>query len=210
MATAHASKDHASLADFLQILRLREGLIALILALVVITAMAVTAFLPKWYLATTKIRVEKPEGEVKLFQAQSSSSYDPYFLQDQFKIMQSEKILYPVIDRLGLGAKLAPALGAGSALPPAMVYRYLVDKMLRIESQRSSSLIEINVYAEDAQLGADIANEIARTYSEDRIALATSEQREGLAHLRQELVAQEEVVSHQRDAIEKLRKDLNI
>src|SRR3954467_10310449 len=108
MANALVSKESASLADFLQILRLRKTLIALILALVVVTALAVTAFLPRWYLATTKVRVEKPEGEVKLFQAQSNNSYDPYFLQDQFKIMQSEKVLYPVIQRLGLNARLAP------------------------------------------------------------------------------------------------------
>src|SRR6476659_9224058 len=109
MATVHASKETASLADFLQILRLRKALIILILALVVITALAVTAFLPRWYLATTKVRVEKPEGEVKLFQAQSTSGFDPYFLQDQFKIMQSEKIIFPVIERLGLNVRLAPS-----------------------------------------------------------------------------------------------------
>src|SRR6185503_5923660 len=142
MANAHVSQGNASLADFLQILRLRKALIVLILALVVVTAVAVTAFLPRWYLATTKVRVEKPEGEVKLFQAQSNNSYDPYFLQDQFKIMQSEKIIYPVIERLGLNAKLAPLLGMNTALPSAITFRYLVDKMLRIESQRSSSLIE--------------------------------------------------------------------
>ncbi len=210
MANVHASKEHASLADFLQILRLRKALIALILALVVVTTLAVTAFLPRWYLATTKVRVEKPEGEVKLFQAQSSNSYDPYFLQDQFKIMQSEKILYPVIERLGLNTRLASAFGATSALPPAITYRYLVDKMLRIESQRSSSLIEINVFAQEPQLAADVANEIARTYSTDRIALATSDQSEGLGHLEKELVEQEAVVRRQRDAVEKLRKDLNI
>lgn len=210
MALLHGSRDTASLADFLQILRLRKALIALILALTVITAAAVTAFLPRWYLATTKVRVEKPEGEVKLFQAQSANHYDPYFLQDQFKIMQSEKILYPVIERLGLNARLAAELGAGAPLPPAITYRRLLDKMLRIESQRSSSLIEINVFAQDPQLAADIANEIARTYSSDRIALATADQREGLDHLRQELVKQEQVVNRARDAVEKLRKDLNI
>ncbi|MSU50930.1 MAG: polysaccharide biosynthesis tyrosine autokinase [Opitutus sp.] len=166
--------------------------------------------MPRWYLATTKVRVEKPEGEVKLFQAQSSNSYDPYFLQDQFRIMQSEKILYPVIERLGLNAKLASTLGATTALPSAITYRYLVDKMLRIESQRSSSLIEINVFAQEPQLGADVANEIARIYSIDRIALATSDQSEGLAHLSKELVNQEQVVVRTRDAVEKLRKDLNI
>jgi len=86
MAHAHATKDSASLADFMQVLRVRRALMTLILALVVVTTAVVTAFLPKWYLATTKVRVEKPEGEVKLFQAQSSNNYDPYFLQDQFKI----------------------------------------------------------------------------------------------------------------------------
>ena len=210
MATAFATRENATLADFLQILRLRKALIVLILVLVVITAAAVTAFLPRWYLATTKVRVEKPEGEVKLFQAQSSASFDPYFLQDQFKIMQSEKILYPVIERLGLNARLAPLLGATTALPSAITYRYLVDKMLRVESQRSSSLIEINVFAQDPKLAADIANEIARTYEVDRISLATSDQREGLLQLRQELVKQEQVVMTQRDVVEKLRKDLNI
>src|SRR5262245_46681359 len=128
MANVHVSKDHASLGDFLQLLRLRKALIALVLALVVVTALAVTAFLPRWYLSTTKVRVEKPEGEVKLFQAQSSGGFDPYFLQDQFKIMQSEKILYPVIERLGLNVRLAPLLGATTAVPSALTYRYLLDK----------------------------------------------------------------------------------
>ncbi len=206
-----SGKEGASLADFLQILRQRKALIALIFSLVLVTTLVVTAFTPRWYLATTKVRVEKPEGEVKLFQAQNNGlSGDPYFLQDQFRIMQSEKILYPVIERLGLGAKLAAQRGVGGTLSPALAYEYLVRDMLRIESQRSSSLIEINVYAQNPQLAADIANEIARVYSDDRIALATSEQREGMAELAKQLAAQEEVVSRQRDAVEKLRKDLNI
>src|ERR1041385_1904305 len=144
MATALAHKDSASFADFLQVLRQRLALIVLIFALVVITTAAGTAFLPRWYLAPTKVRVEKPEGEVKLFQADNRAGYDPYFLQDQFKIMQSEKIVYPVIQRLDLNAKLAASVGASAALPTAFTYEYLLRKMLRIESQRSSSLIEIN------------------------------------------------------------------
>ena len=210
MAPTSGSKDNATLADFFRLLRLRQALILLVLGLVIITTVIVTAFLPKWYLATTKVRVEKPEGEVRLFQAQSSGSYDPYFLQDQFKIMQSEKILYPVITNLGLNARLAPLLGSSGALPSAITFHYLLDKMLRVESPRNSSLIEISVYAQDPELGASIANEIARVYSDDRIYLATSEQREGLAKLRDELIAQERVVSAQRDVVEKLRKDLNI
>jgi polysaccharide biosynthesis transport protein len=203
MAALNASKESASLADFLQILRQRAALVLLVLSLVVLTTLGVTAFQPKWYLATTKIRVEKPEGEVKLFQGQNSP-YDPNFLQDQFRILQSEKILYPVIKNLSLSERLGTVASTGD------IYRYLLDKMLRVESQRSSSIIEINVYALEARLAAEIANEIARVYAEDRVTFATSEQREGLAHLRHELDAQERVVSAQRDAVEKLRKDLNI
>lgn len=210
MAATPARQDSASLADFLSLLRQRKALIGLIVALVLLTTTVVTAFLPRWYLATTKIRVEKPEGEVKLFQAQSSSYYDPYFLQDQFRILQAEKILYPVIENLGLNTRLASHLNVPGPLTAAISYRYLLNKMLRVESQRSSSLIEINVHAQDPALAAAIANEIARVYSEDRIALATSEQREGLAHLRKELESQEQVVSAQRDTVERLRKDLNI
>ncbi len=211
MAHVQVAQDSTSLAGFLQILRLRKWLIALIIALVVITTVAVTAFLPKWYRSTTKVRVEKPEGQVKLFQAQSSNTYDPAFMQDQFRIIQAEKILYPVIERLDLNRKIAAMRGSTTPFSSATTYAVLRDsRMLRVESQRASSIIEINVDAQDPQLAADIANEIARTYSEDRIKLATSDQSEGLAQLRQELRKQEQTVSDQRDAVEKLRKELNI
>lgn len=210
MAAPFASKDNTTLADFLQVLRLRKALIALIVSLVVLTTLAVTALLPRWYLATTKIRVEKPEGEVKLFQAQTSSYYDPYFLQDQLRTMRSEIIIYPVIENLQLNTRLAGMLGAKGKLTNAQSYLYLLAKMLRIDSQRSSSIIEIDVFAQDAALAASIANEVARVYYENRISFATSEQRKGLAQLRKELEAQEMEVSRQRDAVEKLREDLNI
>jgi len=210
MAAPFAPKDSATLGDFFQVLRLRKALIALIVSLVLLTTLVVTAFLPRWYLATTKVRVEKPEGEVKLFQSQTSNFYDPYYIQDQLRTMKSEIIIYPVIENLRLNTRVAEMLGSTGSLSNALTYRYLLDKMVRIEAQRSSSIIEIDVFAQNPSLAAAIANEIARVYSENRISFATSEQREGLAQLRKELEAQEQVVSRQRDAIEKLRNELNI
>jgi capsular exopolysaccharide synthesis family protein len=210
MVSLPASKDSATLGDFVGLLRLRKSLVFLVLAIVVLTTLGVTALLPKWYLATAKIRVEKPESEMKLFQAQNNAYYDPYFIQDQFEIIQSEKIINPVIGNLGLNAILGKQLNDGVALPTDITYKYVIDKMLRVESRRSTSLIEINVYARDAALAAAIANNIARVYSEDRVALATSDQREGLVQLRKELDKQEQVVVAQRDHVEKLRKELDI
>ena len=205
-----SSRESASLGDFVSLLRLRKALVFLVLALVVLTTAGVTALLPKWYLSTAKIRVEKPESEVKLFQAQNSALYDPYFIQDQFEIIQSEKILFPVINNLNLNIIFGKVINEGHPLTSPDSYQYLIKNMLRVESRRSTSLIELNVYARDASLAAAIANDIARVYSEDRIALATSDQREGLAQLRKELEKQEQVVISQRDRVEKLRKELDI
>lgn len=211
MASTHVSgTDSASLTDLVGLLRLRKALVLLVFGLVVLTTAGITALLPKWYLATAKIRVEKPESEVKLFQNQNSAYYDPYFIQDQFEILQSEKILYRVIDNLKLNEVFGRQFGEGRTWPSAITYQYLTRKMLQVESRRATSLIELNVYARDAKLAADIANEIARVYSLDRVDLATSEQREGLAKLRGELEKQEQVVVRQRDLVEKLRKDLEI
>ena len=211
MASSQGSKESASVADLFKILRQRFAMIGLIVGLVFVTTMVVTAFLPRWYLATTKVRVEKPESDVKLFQAQGNSSYDPYFLQDQLKIMQNEKIIYPVIDKLSLNTRLAAAVGLpGGTLTSDITFKYLLAKMLKIEPQRSSSLIDINVYAQEPALAAEIANEVAKVYSEDRILQATSQQTEGVAQLRKELALQEDAVTRQRDVVEKLRKDLNI
>lgn len=211
MASSHSSsQESATLGDFVGLLRLRQTLVLLVLGLVVLTTAGVTALLPKWYLATAKIRVEKPESEMKLFQSQSSAYYDPYFIQDQFEIIQSEKIIYRVIENLGLNQIIGRPLTGGQPLPSALTYRYIIDKMLRVESRRATSLIEINVFSRDPKLAADIANDIARVYSEDRINVATSDQREGLVKLRGELDKQELVVVAQRDKVEKLRKDLDI
>lgn len=204
------SRENATLGDFVAILRLRLTLVLLVFGLVLLTVLGVTALLPKWYLATAKIRVEKPESEVKLFQNQSNAYYDPYFIQDQFKILQSEKILYRVIAELDLNNVIGREMGATGAVPSAIIYQYMIDRMVRVESPRASSIIEIGVFSRDPRLCADIANAIARVYSDDRIALATQDQREGLDKLRGELEAQERVVSTQRDRLEQLRKELDI
>jgi capsular exopolysaccharide synthesis family protein len=203
-------QESATLNDFVGLLRLRLTLVLLVLGLVVATTAGVTALLPKWYLATAVIRVEKPESEVKLFQSQSSSYYDPYFIQDQFKIIQSDVVLLPVIANLNLTVVLGRLLNDGAPLPRDLVVRYMLDKMLRVESPRGTSLIEINVYARDTGLAADIANNIARVYSEGRITLAMSDQSEGLNKLQGELAKQEQAVVTQRDQVEKLRKELDI
>ena len=53
-------------------------------AVTVIVTLTVTAFLPNWYLATTKVSVQKPDSDVKLFSQQGAevvASTSPQFAQ---------------------------------------------------------------------------------------------------------------------------------
>lgn len=210
MAAHFETKDESSFTSFLHLLRLRRALIFLILALVLVTTIVITALSPRWYLGSTKIRVEKPEGEVKLFQAQTNPYYDPYFIQDQVDTIRSKEILDRVIANMDLNTILGRQLYGGTQLTTSQSYRTLINRMVRVESRRSSSIIDIDVYARDPVLAARIANEIARVYSENRINFATSGQRQGVAELKKQLAEQQAEVSKQRDHVEKLRKQLNI
>ena len=64
MAAPTSRPEHSTLADFLRIMRQRWMMI-FVLALGVVSSAAVgTALLPRWYLSTAQVRVEKPDGAV--------------------------------------------------------------------------------------------------------------------------------------------------
>ncbi|MDF9826649.1 succinoglycan biosynthesis transport protein ExoP [Ereboglobus sp. PH5-10] len=211
MAYSDPVKESAPLPAFLQTLNLRKALILLILALVVITTIAVTAFLPKWYRSKASIRVLKIGATSAVFQAQSNDYYDPYFVQDQLRTIKSPKIINPVIERLKLNEKLAAVLEIPGPLPVDFTYDYLIKKRLvSVESPKTSSIVEITIDSRDPALSAAIANEIVGVYTEDRINLATAAQKADLAELNNQLAAQEKIVIAQRDTVERLRAELSI
>lgn len=141
MATPHASKESASLADLFSARRLRRALIALILARFVGTTLANTAVLPKGCRGSTKIRVEKLAGSVQRDSAHGGCAADPDFLQDQCNTLQFETSLHPVIDHLNLGTRFAPWFGTAAALPKGLVLRHLVDQMLRAIGVSHASVV---------------------------------------------------------------------
>ena len=90
-----------------RIIRIRKTVILAVFLLVVITATIVTFILPEAYSSRARIRVERDVTDVPGIagQAQVGGYYDPYFIQTEFEVIQSEKILDPVIDRLNLNEK---------------------------------------------------------------------------------------------------------
>jgi len=205
------TKEPAPLPAFLQTLILRKTLILTILALVLITTAAVTAFLPPWYRSTATIRVLKIDATAAIFEAQNANYYDPYYLQTQLRTILSPKILHPVIENLGLNAKLAATLDSPAPLTTDLTFKYLTRrKLITADIPRNTSLIEITVDNRDPALAAAIANEIVAVYTTDRITFDTTAQKADLEELHRQLDNQEKTVTTQRDLVEKLRANLQI
>src|ERR1700741_111837 len=92
--------------DYWRIIRIRKTVIMAVFLLVVITATLVTYILPEQFSSTAKIKVERDSPDISGCDAQfSQRGFDPYFIQTEFEVLQSEVILNPVITTLDLNDK---------------------------------------------------------------------------------------------------------
>src|SRR5271170_4470688 len=86
--------------DYWRIIRIRKTVILAVFLLVVITATIVTFILPEAYSSKTRIKLERDVTDVAGVDGQRNMAgvYDPYFIQTEFEVIQSEVILDEVID----------------------------------------------------------------------------------------------------------------
>src|SRR5438045_825008 len=88
--------------DYWRVIKTRKAVVVAVFLLVVLVATTVTFLQPKSYTAIARIKVEQEQPTVAVFEKEGIPSYDPYFLQTQYEILQSQKILHPTIERLNL------------------------------------------------------------------------------------------------------------
>ncbi len=123
------------------------------LLLIVVGSIVYTLNLTPVYRSTARIEVLRA----------TTTQYDPYFLQTQFEIIQSNKVLDQVIRELGLERVWGERFAA-SANRRLLDARNLLLKSLSIRQIRNSNLLDIRVLDEDSQRAAAIANRIAEVY----------------------------------------------
>src|SRR5437764_5390229 len=100
--------------DYWRIIRIRKTVILAVFLLVVITATLVTFILPESFSSMARIKVERDRSDIADFSGQPTvGSYDPYFIQTEFEVIQSEVILGKVIDSLNLNEKWGKKYNAG-------------------------------------------------------------------------------------------------
>jgi capsular exopolysaccharide synthesis family protein len=187
--------------DYWRVIKTRKVIVLLVFLLAGLTAFTVSLSLPKKYLATVRIKVETEKPTVDVFAQSQASGYDPYFLQTQYQIIQSQKILYPVIESF----KLQETWG----LPIDIAMRRLKGQ-LSVRRYPDTSLIEIGVTDHDGHLAADIANKIAEVFESDRLEVKRQQTQKGIDKLREEVTQQEERVRVVQEKIERLRKELGV
>src|SRR5271156_2032195 len=92
--------------DYWRIIRIRKTVILAVFLLVVITATLVTFILPESFVSMARIKIERDQSDISnvLEGRQFQTSYDPYFIQTEFEIIQSELILSKVVKQLDLNA----------------------------------------------------------------------------------------------------------
>jgi uncharacterized protein involved in exopolysaccharide biosynthesis len=116
--------------------------------------------MPGSYEARVVIRSERnPTVE----SATNSAPHDPYFIQTEFEVIQSEMILDRVIAALDLNTVLAKTLKRQGKLSNAESRR-LLKQSIELSPQPGVNLIEARVHLDDKVEVVNIANGIADAY----------------------------------------------
>src|SRR3990172_9781804 len=81
--------------DYWRIIRIRKTVILAVFLLVVITATLVTFILPESYASVARIKVDRDTSDIQGMAERpgGGGGYDPYFIQTEFEVIQSEKVL---------------------------------------------------------------------------------------------------------------------
>jgi capsular exopolysaccharide synthesis family protein len=158
--------------DYWRIIRIRKTVILAVFLLVVLTTTVVTFLLPESFSSTVEIEVKKDFSDLKeMGGATTIQGFDPYFLQNEFKKIQSKVVLYQVISNLNLGDYYKNVYNLEVNLKPEETYLYL-SSQLSVNQQRNTELIEITVFDRDKLKAKTIANEIANVYRDWRMDLS--------------------------------------
>jgi capsular exopolysaccharide synthesis family protein len=181
-----------------------------ILFLVMGTGFVVTKLQPKIYESSVVLRVEKEAKDLQVFQS-SFEGFDPVFFQTEFEIIQSKKVLYPVIEKLDIAERLNKEmeLPEGS-ITDDQAFQIFRKSKLKVQPFRNTKLIEVVCQSTKPDEAALYANTVADAYEEVRRSEITGRSDAGLKALAGEVEKQKEIVSASAAQVEKLRRELKI
>jgi capsular polysaccharide biosynthesis protein len=147
-----------------------------VFALVLGSSILLAFLAPEQYASTARIKVQRTATDItpQSYQRYVVGSYDPYFIQSQFELIQSESVLGRVARKLNLAESWGKR-SAGDALREVETIALLRGRV-DLRPVRNTDLIEVSVYSKSAREASSIANALAETYRD-----LGSEQRQSTA-----------------------------
>jgi len=197
--------------DYWRVIRIRKAIIVTVFAITAIIATAVTFILPESYASTARIKVQKDGPDIPGMTGNSSAAngFDPYFIQTTFEIMQSEIVLSNVIASLNLNTEWGKKYFNGEMLKTTETMQILKQRM-QLSPVKNTELIAITVYSDDKQEAADLANAIAKAYTNYRIESRKALTTKGVAVLKEQFENQSEDIKTNQAYVDQLRQELHI
>jgi capsular polysaccharide biosynthesis protein/predicted Ser/Thr protein kinase len=199
-------------------LRLAAVVALLVWALVAVCVAVITFLMHESYKATARIKVEQDTWREALLENQAPqrergiynpSAYDPYFIQTEFELIQSELILGRVIDQLNLEERWGKRYAAGQKFTRGEVMSLLKGR-LDLRPMHNSSLIEINVWSDRPDEAAEIANGIAEEFRTFRIKQLESLVQQRRDTLERSIQLQETKIAEIQASLDRLRDELQL
>jgi uncharacterized protein involved in exopolysaccharide biosynthesis len=175
--------------------------------LVVITTTLVTMVLPESFGSTARIRIERDSTDIHgLAEGGAPAGYDPHFLQSEFEMIQSERVLQKVIELLDLNREWGRRFANNERLKTFETLGLLKGR-IDLRPIRNTSLIEIRVYSERADEAAKIANAIAEAYRQHRLEQRTARISAGIRALEEAYVANRQQLRRLRSEVAELSRE---
>ncbi len=157
---------HVPLSHYLWILRRHGWKIAGFVVAVVLATLIVSLRLTPIYESTTTIDVDRqmPTGVLGQEALQNATNDADQFLATQVKLIQSDSVLRPVVDKYRLRDVEKDALEEAIDKSPTSIEAPVVLKHLKVTRPPNTYLLLISYRSANRQLAADVANEIALSY----------------------------------------------
>jgi polysaccharide biosynthesis transport protein len=157
---------HVPLSHYLWILRRHGWKIAGFVAAVVLATLIVSLRLTPIYESTTTVDVDRqmPTGVLGPEAVQSATNDADQFLATQVKLIQSDSVLRPVVDKYRLREVEKDALEEAIDKSATSIESPVVLKHLKVTRPPNTYLLLISYRSANRQLAADVANEIALSY----------------------------------------------
>lgn len=194
--------------DYWKIIMKRKDVVASAFFITLITVSIWTFVLQTpLYRSSTKLLVEKERPDINLFNQQRPETYDPYYYQTQYEIIQGKEVLEEVIKELDLQKKLAPR--EGEVLEMELAIKTLRD-LIEVQQYRNTNLLEVIVYNKNRFLAADIANRIAEIYRDQRLTVRRREVSDAVEKLREQLDDMRQKLNESERELEQVKREKDI